>query len=167
MWEQTGTFLLIAICNICFQFHSDEASTFDMSTVGGGRTVSAELLDSGDMECSLCMRCTHTQTIHTCVHLLEISIINTLIRMPLSTARCNMLAFFCLSSRLFYEPVATPCGHTFCLKCLERCLDHNSNCPLCKENLSEVLSIVDKFYKCNLWPLLKLITAFCLVCSKV
>ncbi|KAM4558749.1 LON peptidase N-terminal domain and RING finger protein 2 [Odontesthes bonariensis] len=65
--------------------------------VCGGRAFPAELLDSGDMECSLCMR-------------------------------------------LFYEPVATPCGHTFCLKCLERCLDHNSNCPLCKENLSEYLA---------------------------
>lgn len=40
--------------------------------------------------------------------------------------------------RLFYEPVTTPCGHTFCLKCLERCLDHNPLCPLCKEKLSEV-----------------------------
>lgn len=63
----------------------------------GGRLVPAELLDSGDLECSLCMR-------------------------------------------LFYEPVTTPCGHTFCLKCLERCLDHNPNCPLCKENLSEYLA---------------------------
>uniref|UniRef100_A0AAY4DGB9 Uncharacterized protein n=1 Tax=Denticeps clupeoides TaxID=299321 RepID=A0AAY4DGB9_9TELE len=45
-----------------------------------------------------------------------------------------------LCMRLFYEPVTTPCGHTFCLKCLERCLDHNSNCPLCKENLSEYLA---------------------------
>uniref|UniRef100_A0A4W3ILW9 RING-type domain-containing protein n=1 Tax=Callorhinchus milii TaxID=7868 RepID=A0A4W3ILW9_CALMI len=26
---------------------------------------------------------------------------------------------------LFYEPITTPCGHTFCLKCLERCLDHS------------------------------------------
>ncbi|CAB1347144.1 unnamed protein product [Coregonus sp. 'balchen'] len=59
-----------------------------------GRTVAADLLDSRDMECSLCMR-------------------------------------------LFFEPAATPCGHTFCLKCLERCLDHNPYCPLCKENLSE------------------------------
>ncbi|KAM3862473.1 LON peptidase N-terminal domain and RING finger protein 2 [Diretmus argenteus] len=67
------------------------------TAVRGGRTVPVELLDSGDMECSLCMR-------------------------------------------LFYEPVATPCGHTFCLKCLERCLDHNHNCPLCKENLSEYLA---------------------------
>ncbi|XP_026867593.2 LON peptidase N-terminal domain and RING finger protein 2 isoform X2 [Electrophorus electricus] len=61
------------------------------------REVPHELLDSADMECSLCMR-------------------------------------------LFYEPVTTPCGHTFCLKCLERCLDHNPNCPLCKENLSEYLA---------------------------
>ncbi|XP_017313456.1 LON peptidase N-terminal domain and RING finger protein 2 isoform X1 [Ictalurus punctatus] len=63
----------------------------------GTRTVPPHLLDSADMECSLCMR-------------------------------------------LFYEPVTTPCGHTFCLKCLERCLDHNPNCPLCKENLSEFLA---------------------------
>uniref|UniRef100_A0A8C3A9L0 LON peptidase N-terminal domain and ring finger 3 n=1 Tax=Cyclopterus lumpus TaxID=8103 RepID=A0A8C3A9L0_CYCLU len=41
--------------------------------------------------------------------------------------------------RLFYEPVTTPCGHTFCLRCLERCLDHNPKCPLCKEELSEYL----------------------------
>ncbi|XP_035264480.1 LON peptidase N-terminal domain and RING finger protein 3-like [Anguilla anguilla] len=45
-----------------------------------------------------------------------------------------------LCMRLFYEPVSTPCGHTFCLKCLERCLDHNSKCPLCKEDLSEYLA---------------------------
>ncbi|XP_043913000.1 LON peptidase N-terminal domain and RING finger protein 3 [Protopterus annectens] len=44
-----------------------------------------------------------------------------------------------LCMRLFYEPVTTPCGHTFCLKCLERCLDHNPQCPLCKEDLSEYL----------------------------
>ncbi|XP_075446584.1 LON peptidase N-terminal domain and RING finger protein 2 isoform X1 [Ascaphus truei] len=45
-----------------------------------------------------------------------------------------------LCMRLFYEPLATPCGHTFCLKCLERCLDHNPHCPLCKENLSQYLA---------------------------
>lgn len=44
-----------------------------------------------------------------------------------------------LCMRLFYEPVTTPCGHTFCLRCLERCLDHNPKCPLCKEELSEYL----------------------------
>ncbi|XP_060681989.1 LON peptidase N-terminal domain and RING finger protein 2-like [Hemiscyllium ocellatum] len=44
-----------------------------------------------------------------------------------------------LCLRLFYEPVTTSCGHTFCLKCLERCLDHNASCPLCKENLAEYL----------------------------
>ncbi|XP_024142454.1 LON peptidase N-terminal domain and RING finger protein 2 [Oryzias melastigma] len=75
----------------------DESCTIQSAAVAGGRVVATELLDSGDMECSLCMR-------------------------------------------LFYEPVTTPCGHTFCLKCLERCLDHNSNCPLCKENLAEYLA---------------------------
>ncbi|KAL7385085.1 hypothetical protein ABVT39_015201 [Epinephelus coioides] len=75
----------------------DEASSVQTAAVNRERTFPAKLLDSGDMECSLCMR-------------------------------------------LFYEPVATPCGHTFCIKCLERCLDHNPNCPLCKENLSEFLA---------------------------
>ncbi|KAM6940543.1 LON peptidase N-terminal domain and RING finger protein 1 [Xenentodon cancila] len=45
-----------------------------------------------------------------------------------------------LCMRLFYEPVTTPCGHTFCKNCLERCLDHNSQCPLCKESLKEYLA---------------------------
>ncbi|KAM4621461.1 LON peptidase N-terminal domain and RING finger protein 3-like isoform 2-T2 [Polymixia lowei] len=45
-----------------------------------------------------------------------------------------------LCMRLFYEPTTTPCGHTFCLQCLERCLDHNPKCPLCKEELSEYLA---------------------------
>uniref|UniRef100_A0A8C8LX12 RING-type domain-containing protein n=1 Tax=Oncorhynchus tshawytscha TaxID=74940 RepID=A0A8C8LX12_ONCTS len=40
--------------------------------------------------------------------------------------------------QLFYEPVTTPCGHTFCKNCLERCLDHTPQCPLCKESLKEV-----------------------------
>ncbi|XP_077890457.1 LON peptidase N-terminal domain and RING finger protein 3 isoform X3 [Ictidomys tridecemlineatus] len=44
-----------------------------------------------------------------------------------------------LCMRLFYEPVTTPCGHTFCLKCLERCLDHNAKCPLCKDGLAQCL----------------------------
>ncbi|KAM5253176.1 LOW QUALITY PROTEIN: LON peptidase N-terminal domain and RING finger protein 2 [Hipposideros larvatus] len=45
---------------------------------------------------------------------------------------------FCMG--LLFEPVTTPCGHTFCLKCLERCLDHAPHCPLCKEKLSELLA---------------------------
>ncbi|XP_077141315.1 LON peptidase N-terminal domain and RING finger protein 3 [Ranitomeya variabilis] len=54
-----------------------------------------------------------------------------------------------LCMRLLYEPVTTPCGHTYCLKCLERCLDHNSKCPLCKEDLCEYLA-VRKFCKTDL-----------------
>ncbi|KAM9510858.1 LON peptidase N-terminal domain and RING finger protein 1-like isoform 3-T4 [Salvelinus alpinus] len=42
-----------------------------------------------------------------------------------------------LCIRLFYEPVTTPCGHTFCRTCLERSLDHNLRCPLCKQPLEE------------------------------
>ncbi|KAJ0050033.1 hypothetical protein NL108_011856 [Boleophthalmus pectinirostris] len=42
-----------------------------------------------------------------------------------------------LCIRLFFEPVTTPCGHTFCKNCMERSLDHNLRCPLCKQPLQE------------------------------
>ncbi|XP_067115418.1 LON peptidase N-terminal domain and RING finger protein 2-like [Osmerus mordax] len=85
-------------CHSSKLLRADEGcSSHAPATPPRGRTVPPSLLDSGDMECSLCMR-------------------------------------------LFYEPVTTPCGHTFCLKCLERCLDHNPYCPLCKENLAEYLA---------------------------
>ncbi|KAM6345670.1 LON peptidase N-terminal domain and RING finger protein 1 isoform 2-T2 [Podargus strigoides] len=45
-----------------------------------------------------------------------------------------------LCMRLFFEPVTTPCGHSFCKGCLERCLDHAPQCPLCKESLKEYLA---------------------------
>lgn len=76
---------------------NDESRLEESASQSQVRTISLDLVDASDFECSLCMR-------------------------------------------LFYEPVATPCGHTFCLKCLERCLDHNPHCPLCKENLSQYLA---------------------------
>ncbi|KAF8529026.1 PUA-like domain-containing protein [Hysterangium stoloniferum] len=36
---------------------------------------------------------------------------------------------------LIYAPVTTPCQHTFCLKCLQRALDHNAQCPLCRTDM--------------------------------
>ncbi|XP_003221629.2 LON peptidase N-terminal domain and RING finger protein 1 [Anolis carolinensis] len=45
-----------------------------------------------------------------------------------------------LCMRLFLHPVTTPCGHTFCRNCLERCLDYAPQCPLCKESLKEYLA---------------------------
>ncbi|KAG7096952.1 hypothetical protein E1B28_004349 [Marasmius oreades] len=36
---------------------------------------------------------------------------------------------------IFYEPTTTPCGHTFCSRCLHRSLDHSSSCPLCRQQL--------------------------------
>ncbi|XP_063303919.1 LON peptidase N-terminal domain and RING finger protein 1-like [Pelobates fuscus] len=44
-----------------------------------------------------------------------------------------------LCIRMFLDPVTTPCGHTFCRECLERCLDHRPYCPLCKQSLREYL----------------------------
>lgn len=36
---------------------------------------------------------------------------------------------------LLYQPVTTPCEHTFCSKCLQKSLDHSMLCPLCREDL--------------------------------
>ncbi|KAL1747218.1 PUA-like domain-containing protein [Schizophyllum fasciatum] len=37
--------------------------------------------------------------------------------------------------QLFYEPITTPCQHTFCTKCLQRSLDHSPACPICRQEL--------------------------------
>uniref|UniRef100_UPI00398E7006 LON peptidase N-terminal domain and RING finger protein 1-like isoform X2 n=1 Tax=Pristiophorus japonicus TaxID=55135 RepID=UPI00398E7006 len=55
-------------------------------------------------------------------------------------ALLNISDFDCsLCTRLLFEPVTTPCGHTFCRKCVERCLDYRPRCPLCKEDLRKFL----------------------------
>ncbi|XP_066446539.1 LON peptidase N-terminal domain and RING finger protein 1-like isoform X1 [Eleutherodactylus coqui] len=55
--------------------------------------------------------------------------------LSLSDVECSL----CI--RMFLEPVTTPCGHTFCRECLERCLDHQPYCPLCKQCLKEFLKV--------------------------
>ncbi|KAF8784977.1 LON peptidase N-terminal domain and RING finger protein 3-like [Argiope bruennichi] len=45
-----------------------------------------------------------------------------------------------LCIRILWEPVSTTCGHTFCRVCLNRSLDHQTNCPLCKASLSSFLA---------------------------
>ncbi len=41
-----------------------------------------------------------------------------------------------LCMRLLFEPVTTPCGHTFCRRCFSLSLDHrtraSAKCPLCR-----------------------------------
>ncbi|CAM1503005.1 Fc.00g077810.m01.CDS01 [Cosmosporella sp. VM-42] len=37
---------------------------------------------------------------------------------------------------LFYDPLTTACGHTFCRSCLHRILDHSRYCPICRGSLT-------------------------------
>eukprot|EP01097_Dermamoeba_algensis_P008490 TRINITY_DN5688_c0_g1_i1.p1 TRINITY_DN5688_c0_g1~~TRINITY_DN5688_c0_g1_i1.p1 ORF type:complete len:926 (+),score=251.98 TRINITY_DN5688_c0_g1_i1:77-2779(+) len=37
-----------------------------------------------------------------------------------------------LCQSLFYNPVTTSCGHTFCRDCLIKAIDHNNKCPICR-----------------------------------
>lgn len=34
--------------------------------------------------------------------------------------------------KLLYEPVTTPCGHSFCRSCLFQSMDRSNKCPLCR-----------------------------------
>ncbi|XP_033231307.1 LON peptidase N-terminal domain and RING finger protein 3 [Belonocnema kinseyi] len=49
-----------------------------------------------------------------------------------------------LCCRLLWKPVTTPCGHTYCWMCLDRCLDYSSSCPLCVTSLSDYLASSQK-----------------------
>ena len=44
-----------------------------------------------------------------------------------------------LCFNLMYDPVTTPCGHSFCRCCLKRCLDHRFECPCCRASLHKYL----------------------------
>ncbi|KAG2493543.1 hypothetical protein HYH03_008357 [Edaphochlamys debaryana] len=37
-----------------------------------------------------------------------------------------------LCAKLLFEPVTTPCGHTFCRECFARAMDHKPRCPYCR-----------------------------------
>ncbi|KAK0386316.1 hypothetical protein NLU13_6153 [Sarocladium strictum] len=37
---------------------------------------------------------------------------------------------------LYYDPLTTSCGHTFCRNCLHRILDHSRYCPICRRQLT-------------------------------
>ncbi|KAL4283734.1 hypothetical protein GQ457_16G031320 [Hibiscus cannabinus] len=37
-----------------------------------------------------------------------------------------------LCLKLLYEPITTPCGHSFCRSCLLQTMDRSNKCPLCR-----------------------------------
>lgn len=45
-----------------------------------------------------------------------------------------------LCCRTLWQPVTTPCGHTYCWMCLDRCLDYSFACPLCMTSLADYLA---------------------------
>jgi len=52
---------------------------------------------------------------------------------PIDPKAVDASDFECpLCMRLLWQPITTPCGHTFCRVCLDRTLDHNIVCPMCK-----------------------------------
>ncbi|ORX36950.1 PUA-like domain-containing protein [Kockovaella imperatae] len=46
-----------------------------------------------------------------------------------SVIECDVCAM------MLFDPVTTPCQHSFCYKCLSRSLDHSNRCPVCRQDL--------------------------------
>lgn len=42
---------------------------------------------------------------------------------------------------MFRNPVTTPCGHTYCMDCLEHNFDYSFHCPLCLTALPPVSNV--------------------------
>jgi len=65
----------------------------------------------------------------------------------------NLFTLFSASARpevdcqlcwnLLYEPLTTPCGHTFCRSCVARMLDHSHACPFCRKPLQLPAGVAD------------------------
>ncbi|XP_058123322.1 uncharacterized protein LOC131294412 [Anopheles ziemanni] len=62
----------------------------------------------------------------------------TPVRLSVNPALIEPSDFDCvLCCRTLWRPVVTPCGHTYCWVCLDRCMDYSSSCPLCMAPLVE------------------------------
>ncbi|XP_059609245.1 LON peptidase N-terminal domain and RING finger protein 3 isoform X2 [Phlebotomus argentipes] len=46
-----------------------------------------------------------------------------------------------LCCRTLWKPVVTPCGHTYCSICLDRCMDYKQQCPLCMFHIEDTMSL--------------------------
>ncbi|KAF4980888.1 hypothetical protein FZEAL_3210 [Fusarium zealandicum] len=57
-----------------------------------------------------------------------------LVRKAQDATRSEMDCQVCYA--LFYDPLTTACGHTFCRSCLHRILDHSCYCPICRRPLA-------------------------------
>ncbi|KAF9761788.1 hypothetical protein IL306_003691 [Fusarium sp. DS 682] len=57
-----------------------------------------------------------------------------LVRKAQDATRAEMDCQVCYA--LFYDPLTTSCGHTFCRSCLHRILDYSPYCPICRRQLA-------------------------------
>eukprot|EP01112_Ceratiomyxa_fruticulosa_P010558 TRINITY_DN2803_c0_g1_i1.p1 TRINITY_DN2803_c0_g1~~TRINITY_DN2803_c0_g1_i1.p1 ORF type:complete len:313 (+),score=77.59 TRINITY_DN2803_c0_g1_i1:305-1243(+) len=55
-----------------------------------------------------------------------------------------------LCFRLFYQPVTTACGHSFCKPCLFSALKYSVNCPLCRYRIVNKSSEAGDRYSVNI-----------------
>lgn len=48
---------------------------------------------------------------------------------------------------LLLDPVTSPCGHTFCRRCVAMIMDHSDLCPVCRRRLAAAMTAKDSGHK--------------------
>lgn len=100
--------------------------------LSAGRIVSAFVMASaGDLnyQSDLTYTPADPQAEET-IKALDIAVANTLKDLVRVESECQV----CYG--VMVDPLTTPCGHTFCRKCVARVLDHSTLCPACRRPMS-------------------------------
>jgi len=113
----------------------DESDEEDNSEAGEGQSMSEMSMFSENKKLlisknyQLCLTLDHLESALNDILTKDTTQMNR----EIDPAAVECADFDCsLCFRLFWEPITTSCGHTFCRSCIDRCLDHKRECPLCK-----------------------------------
>ncbi|KAK5653135.1 hypothetical protein OQA88_9234 [Cercophora sp. LCS_1] len=105
-----------------------DPETTSMFLRGGRLLATFALAKTGDLKYDA-----EVTYVGALTHEQEASDIHVLARVK-NAARVEADCQICYA--LFFDPVTTPCGHTFCRSCLQRVLDHAAYCPICRRSLT-------------------------------
>lgn len=100
--------------------------------LSSGRIVSAFVMaDAGELNYHSDLTFTSLESeAEETIRTFDVAVANTLKDLVRAETECHV----CYA--LMLDPLTTPCGHTFCRKCVARVLDHSTLCPACRRPMS-------------------------------